>query len=265
MFSFGSGDANIVNAIKLSQATIEFTLEGQILDANFNFLNLMGYELEEVKGMHHSVFVDPEEIKTREYARFWARLKAGEYFSAEFRRFAKDGREIWIQATYNPILNARGKPYKVFKVATDITERKEVEDGILLASRTDQLTGALNRRGWSDHAVSLVDDDSVDTVVLTYTLCSIDDWHAALAQMPVPRLHHRRHASAVLAASIFHFGTFSIGEAKAQQQTSNNENGAELTARIGGCRTSAAFPARNCPRRAMSGASLRIHLPRSVI
>lgn len=124
MFSFGSGDAHIVNAIKLSQATIEFTLEGQILDANFNFLNLMGYELEEVKGMHHSVFVDPEEIKTREYGRFWARLKAGEYFSAEFRRFAKDGREIWIQATYNPILNARGKPYKVFKVATDITDKK---------------------------------------------------------------------------------------------------------------------------------------------
>ncbi|MFV1850980.1 MAG: PAS domain S-box protein [Thalassospira sp.] len=124
MFSFGSGDAHIVNAIKLSQATIEFTLEGQILDANFNFLNLMGYELEEVKGMHHSIFVDPEEIKTREYGRFWARLKAGEYFSAEFRRFAKDGREIWIQATYNPILNARGKPYKVFKVATDITDKK---------------------------------------------------------------------------------------------------------------------------------------------
>lgn len=124
MISFGSNDTNIVNAIKQSQATIEFTLDGQILDANFNFLNLMGYDLREVKGMHHSVFVDTEEAKTREYSRFWARLKAGEYFSAEFRRFAKDGREIWIQATYNPICNSRGKPYKVFKVATDITDKK---------------------------------------------------------------------------------------------------------------------------------------------
>ncbi|WP_114098940.1 PAS domain-containing methyl-accepting chemotaxis protein [Thalassospira profundimaris] len=124
MFGSGSGDSHIVKAIKQSQGTIEFSLDGQIIDANQNFLTLMGYELSEVRGKHHSMFVDPEFSRSAEYAQFWERLKGGESFTAEFQRFGKGGKEVWIQATYNSVLGANGKPYKVFKIASDITERK---------------------------------------------------------------------------------------------------------------------------------------------
>jgi methyl-accepting chemotaxis protein len=124
MFGFGSDDSHIVKAIKKSQGTIEFTLDGKILDANANFLGLMGYELSEVRGQHHSMFVDAEFARSDAYRKFWERLKAGESFTAEFQRFGKGGKEIWIQATYNSVLDGSGRPYKVFKVATDITEKK---------------------------------------------------------------------------------------------------------------------------------------------
>ena len=124
MFNARSDDAHIVEAIKKSQGTIEFTLDGKILDANGNFLNLMGYDLSEVRGKHHSMFVDEEYARSSEYKDFWEKLRAGKFFTAEFQRFGKNGKEVWIQATYNPVLNHRGVPYKVFKVATDITDRK---------------------------------------------------------------------------------------------------------------------------------------------
>lgn len=124
MFGTGSDDSHIIKAIKQSQGTIEFSLDGKIIDANDNFLKLMGYELSEVRGQHHSMFVDPEFAKGDAYRRFWERLKSGESFTAEFQRFAKGGKEIWIQATYNSVLNGSGKPYKVFKVASDITAQK---------------------------------------------------------------------------------------------------------------------------------------------
>ncbi|MFV1850979.1 MAG: PAS domain-containing protein [Thalassospira sp.] len=124
MFGSGSDDSHIIKAIKQSQGTIEFSLDGKIIDANKNFLDLMGYGLSEVRGQHHSMFVDPEFTRSDEYRKFWERLKAGESFTAEFQRFAKGGKEIWIQATYNSVLNGSGKPYKVFKVASDITAQK---------------------------------------------------------------------------------------------------------------------------------------------
>lgn len=125
MIGFGSTDSCIVQAIKQSQATIEFSLDGKILDANFNFLNLMGYELDEIKGKHHKIFVDPTVAESREYARFWAGLRDGQFMTQEFRRIAKNGREIWIQGTYSVVCNRSGKPYRIFKVATDITDRKQ--------------------------------------------------------------------------------------------------------------------------------------------
>ena len=124
MFNARSDDAHIVEAIKRSQGTIEFTLDGKILDANQNFLNLMGYDLSDVRGKHHKMFVDEEYAQSSEYKDFWEKLRAGKFFTAEFQRFGKDGKEVWIQATYNPVLNHRGVPYKVFKVATDVTARK---------------------------------------------------------------------------------------------------------------------------------------------
>lgn len=110
-----------LSAIKKSQAVIEFDLEGMILDANSIFLDTMGYSLEEVKGKHHSLFVEPEYKTSPEYQQFWANLKKGEYQSQEFKRIGKGGKLVWIQATYNPILDPNGVPYKVVKYATDIT------------------------------------------------------------------------------------------------------------------------------------------------
>jgi methyl-accepting chemotaxis protein len=90
------------------QAVIEFALDGTILQANDNFLQAMGYRLEEIQGKHHSLFVDPEQARSAEYRDFWARLGRGEYDAGQYRRFGKGQREIWIQASYNPVLDRRG-------------------------------------------------------------------------------------------------------------------------------------------------------------
>jgi len=113
-----------VKAIDRAQAVIEFDLEGRILSANDNFLSLTGYSRDEIIGRHHRMFVDPQEVGSEAYANFWERLGRGEYESGEYRRIGKDGTEVWIQATYNPIFNLDGKPVKVVKFAIDITEGK---------------------------------------------------------------------------------------------------------------------------------------------
>ncbi len=113
-----------IEAIGKSQAVIEFNMDGTIIKANENFLNAMGYTLEEIQGQHHSMFAEPEFAKSAEYKAFWERLNRGEYEAGEYKRLANGGREIWIQASYNPILDMSGKPFKVVKYATDITKQK---------------------------------------------------------------------------------------------------------------------------------------------
>lgn len=108
-------------AISRSQAVIEFTLDGRIITANENFLSAMGYQLEEIVDQHHSMFCDPSYASSEEYRNFWAELRRGSYQSAAYRRLAKGGREVWIQASYNPVLDKSGKPVKVIKFATDVT------------------------------------------------------------------------------------------------------------------------------------------------
>ncbi len=119
-----SDDRSKVEAIMRSQAVIEFNLDGTIVTANANFLSAAGYSLEEIQGKHHRMFVDPAMAQTAEYAEFWRSLGAGQFQSGEYRRFGKGGKEIWLQASYNPILNKAGKPIKVIKFAADITEQK---------------------------------------------------------------------------------------------------------------------------------------------
>ncbi len=119
----GSDDKNIIKALKKSLAVIEFDLTGKILDANENFCQALGYELSEIKGKHHRIFVDPKEVATPAYAEFWKKLGRGEYDKAQYKRIAKNGDEIWIEATYNPVFRG-GKPYKVIKFATDVTAQK---------------------------------------------------------------------------------------------------------------------------------------------
>ncbi|MGA2338345.1 MAG: methyl-accepting chemotaxis protein [Terracidiphilus sp.] len=116
--------AGQVAAIRKSQAVIEFSMDGTVLDANDNFLKTLGYRLEEIKGQHHSMFVEPAYKQSSEYREFWAALNRGEYQAAEYKRIGKGGKEVWIQASYNPILDPDGKPFKVVKFATDMTEQK---------------------------------------------------------------------------------------------------------------------------------------------
>lgn len=123
-----------VEAISRSQAAIQFKLDGTIISANDNFLGAMGYDRNEVVGRHHSMFVEPAFANSEDYRRFWANLASGRYQSGEFKRFGKNGREVYIQATYNPIFDITGKPIKVIKFAIDVTEqvlaRKAVQDRI---------------------------------------------------------------------------------------------------------------------------------------
>ncbi len=117
----------LVDAIHRSQATIEFELDGTILTANENFLSLMGYRLDEIVGRHHRMFVDDEEANSQAYRDFWKRLQEGTFHQAEYKRVAKGGEPVWIQGSYNPLLDTNGKPLKVIKIATDITERVKLQ------------------------------------------------------------------------------------------------------------------------------------------
>ena len=110
-----------IAAIGKAQAVIEFTLDGKVINANSNFLNVLGYTLDEIKGHHHSMFVEPSYRQSPEYRLFWEKLGRGEYDAAQYKRIGKGGTEVWIQASYNPILDANGKPFKVVKYATDVT------------------------------------------------------------------------------------------------------------------------------------------------
>ncbi|MCW0232579.1 MAG: methyl-accepting chemotaxis protein [Ferrovibrio sp.] len=144
MFQFSSASATSdlraqFDAINKAQAVIEFDLTGKILHANENFLKALGYTLDEVKGQHHSMFVDAAYRASAEYRAFWDKLGRGEYDAAQYKRIGKGGKEVWIQASYNPIFDKRGKPYKVVKYATDVTEQK-----MLMANYEGQLA-AINK------------------------------------------------------------------------------------------------------------------------
>jgi len=122
-----SSHADQIKAINRSQAVIEFNMDGTIITANENFLDTMGYTLDEVVGKHHSMFVEPEDANSQDYADFWLTLNRGDFQAREFKRLAKDGRVVWIQASYNPIFDRSGKPYMVIKYASDITKQKVQE------------------------------------------------------------------------------------------------------------------------------------------
>ncbi len=117
-------NAGVLAALDRAQATIEFTLDGTVIAANENFCSVLGYELDEITGQHHRMFCEEAFAKSPDYAAFWKKLASGEFVAGEFKRIAKDGSEIWINASYNPIFDGNGKPFKVVKFATDITEEK---------------------------------------------------------------------------------------------------------------------------------------------
>ncbi|APG87873.1 chemoreceptor McpA (plasmid) [Sinorhizobium americanum CCGM7] len=122
-FGFGSDAKAVLNAMHKSQAIIEFDLTGKVLAANANFCRAIGYDASEIIGQHHRLFVDPAEASSLDYREFWARLNRGEFEQRQYKRIGKNGKEIWIEASYNPV-SMGGKPYKVIKFATDITAQK---------------------------------------------------------------------------------------------------------------------------------------------
>ena len=121
-----------LQAISRATAVIEFHMDGTVITANENFLKALDYRLDEIKGKHHSMFVDADYRSSREYKEFWAKLNRGEYDAAEYKRIGKNGREVWIQASYNPIFDLNGKPFKVVKFATDITPQKNALNAMLV-------------------------------------------------------------------------------------------------------------------------------------
>ncbi|NNM82771.1 MAG: PAS domain-containing methyl-accepting chemotaxis protein [Burkholderiales bacterium] len=116
-------DRNLITALDRSLAVIEFDLQGNVITANENFLNLLGYRLEEIRGRMHRMFCRPEYASSQEYGQFWERLRQGEFFGGQYERITRDGRSVWLEATYNPVRDEGGKIFRVIKFASDITQR----------------------------------------------------------------------------------------------------------------------------------------------
>lgn len=151
-----------INALLRSTAIIEFDLDGKVLNANDAFLQVMGYKLDQIKNKHHSIFCDPKYASSSEYAAFWKTLNTGEYVADRFKRVDSHGREIWLEATYNPVHDTQGHLYKVVKFATEITDQVRREEEINVAASTayevSQQTDVSAQRG------AVVIKDTVQTM-----------------------------------------------------------------------------------------------------
>ena len=142
---------NLIGALVRSTAVIEFDLNGNVLSANDRFLNGMGYSLAQIKGKHHRTFCAPEEYNSAEYQNFWRRLNSGEFVAGRFKRIDSHGRTVWLEASYNPVVDANDKLYKVVKFATVITDQvnreQAVADAASIAYSTSQQTDSTAQRG----------------------------------------------------------------------------------------------------------------------
>ncbi|WP_050419574.1 methyl-accepting chemotaxis protein [Bradyrhizobium tropiciagri] len=175
-------DAGKIAAIGRAQAVIEFNMDGTIVNANENFLGAMGYSLADIQGKHHSIFMPTAERDSAAYRDFWARLNRGEFQAGEFKRIGKGGKEIWILATYNPILDDRGKPFKVVKFATDVTQQK------VKAADND---GQIDAIGKSQAVIEFNMDGTIRTAnpnflaAMGYSLAEIQGRHHSMFVEPV--------------------------------------------------------------------------------
>jgi methyl-accepting chemotaxis protein len=173
----GLEDSGKIAAIERSQAVIEFNLDGTIISANQIFLDAMGYAQDEVRGKHHSMFVLPADRDSAAYREFWASLNRGEYQAAEYKRIGKGGKEVWILATYNPILDESGKPIKIVKFASDVTEQK---------LRTANFSGQIEAIGKSQAVIEFNLDGIVLNAnanflsVMNYSLSDIQGKHHSI-------------------------------------------------------------------------------------
>ncbi|PXW65343.1 PAS domain-containing methyl-accepting chemotaxis protein [Methylobacterium sp. B4] len=183
--------------INRSQAVIHFDLDGTITDANENFLEAMGYRLEEVRGRHHRLFVDPEEARAPAYSDFWKTLATGTFQSGEFRRLAKGGREIWIYGSYNPVFDSEGRPHAVVKFASDVTQAvadrlRRSEGQRSIEADLDVITGAMSdvsRQANETAAAVALTSDNVQAVA-----AGTEEFAASIAELS-------RHATQARSAS----------------------------------------------------------------
>ena len=178
--------AGQIEAVSKSQAVIHFDLDGNILGANENFLNTVGYTLGEIQGRHHSIFVEPDFAESAEYKGFWRDLKAGEFKAGEFKRVNKAGEDVWIQASYNPILDELGNPFKVVKFATDITAQKK---------ETAEFEGQIDAIGKSQAVIHF----ELDGTIIDANKNFLDTLGYSLAE--IKGKHHRMFVEPSLANS----------------------------------------------------------------
>jgi PAS domain S-box-containing protein len=153
-------------AVNKSQAVIEFTVNGDILSANENFLKAMGYDLDEIQGKHHGMFVEPDYRNSLDYARFWERLRAGEFQAGQYKRIGKHGRQVWIEGAYNPIFDQTGKVSKVVKFATDITAQMDLLANLktLIDQNFGEIDGAVERSATEARSASVAADETSSNV-----------------------------------------------------------------------------------------------------
>ena len=173
-----------LEAIGKSQAVIEFNLDGTILTANSNFLGALGYALGEIQGKHHSMFVEPTYRSSSEYTQFWAALARGEFQAGEYKRIGKGGKQIWIQASYNPIFDPSGKPFKVVKYATDITaqvlaKQEAARVGALVDENLEKILNAVGNATAQSSSAAAASSQTAQTV---QTVAAVTEEFEASAQ-----------------------------------------------------------------------------------
>lgn len=182
-------DASILRAINHSQAVVSFTPAGVILYANDVFSTAMGYELSEIKGKHHSLFVDPEFVASSDYKQFWRKLAQGEFFIASYHRLGKDNKEVWLQASYNPVFDDHGHVVKIVKIASDITP---------LIRSTQRISLALKSLANGDLCAEIDQPlfESLDEIRVTFN-SSISALRVALADILLAAMNISTHSKAV--------------------------------------------------------------------
>lgn len=144
-------DESLIKALLRSTAVVEFSLNGEVITANERFLQALNYSIEQIKNKHHRIFCEPEEYNASDYESFWERLRRGEYVTGRFKRIDRNGNIVWLQASYNPVIDAHDKLYKVVKFATVITEQVDRDSAIAeaanIAYTTSQNTDASAQNG----------------------------------------------------------------------------------------------------------------------
>ncbi|GAB5496781.1 MAG: hypothetical protein Phyf2KO_18610 [Phycisphaerales bacterium] len=184
---------NQMKGISTSQTLVEYKLDGTIVRANDNFCSMLGYKNNQIAGKNHSIFVDPEYRESPEYKSFWAKLGSGKFQAGEFRTFSKDGEELWLLATYNPILDEKGKAYKIIELGADITAEKQ--EALENAARTQDLASQIQGFSASQGLIEFKPDGTV--VKANDNFCNL----MGFAQNEVNGLHHRQFVTDSYAAS----------------------------------------------------------------